>query len=252
MDSRTRRGSDGPSTRSPLVRPPHALGAINAGRGRSRQVRSRLLARLLQAHPFRRRLPQRRRMRRLLPDEDSAALPQQVARPDRRLWRPRRRLPQAEHDRDRPHRSSRRPSGRVTTPTPIGSPSTPTARSAAIWAMPELWVTCALGPYNFEFMTEVTQGDHVALQGRRHLQQPLGRLRHVLLRALPATISKPPPASTCRARTIRRTPPAAPTSGGISSDCSNSGTCGTTKSARSIPTPATFPTPAAAPPASST
>ena len=22
------------------------------------------------------------------------------------------------------------------------------------WAMPELWVTCALGPYNFEFMTE--------------------------------------------------------------------------------------------------
>ena len=24
------------------------------------------------------------------------------------------------------------------------------------WAMPELWVTCALGPYNFEFMTEVT------------------------------------------------------------------------------------------------
>ena len=25
------------------------------------------------------------------------------------------------------------------------------------WAMPELWVTCALGPYNFEFMTEVTK-----------------------------------------------------------------------------------------------
>ena len=24
------------------------------------------------------------------------------------------------------------------------------------WAMPELWVTCALGPYNFQFMTEVT------------------------------------------------------------------------------------------------
>ena len=23
------------------------------------------------------------------------------------------------------------------------------------WASPELWVTCALGPYNFEFMTEV-------------------------------------------------------------------------------------------------
>jgi hypothetical protein len=25
------------------------------------------------------------------------------------------------------------------------------------WVMPELWVTCALGPYNFEFMTEVTR-----------------------------------------------------------------------------------------------
>src|ERR1041384_3774767 len=25
------------------------------------------------------------------------------------------------------------------------------------WAMPDLWVTCALGPYNFEFMTEVTK-----------------------------------------------------------------------------------------------
>jgi hypothetical protein len=25
------------------------------------------------------------------------------------------------------------------------------------WVMPELWVTCALGPYNFQFMTEVTK-----------------------------------------------------------------------------------------------
>ena len=25
------------------------------------------------------------------------------------------------------------------------------------WADPDLWVTCALGPYNFEFMTEVTR-----------------------------------------------------------------------------------------------
>jgi len=25
------------------------------------------------------------------------------------------------------------------------------------WAMPELWVTCALGPYNFDFMTDVTR-----------------------------------------------------------------------------------------------
>src|SRR5580693_2110391 len=25
------------------------------------------------------------------------------------------------------------------------------------WVMPELWVTCALGPYNFQFMTDVTK-----------------------------------------------------------------------------------------------
>jgi hypothetical protein len=25
------------------------------------------------------------------------------------------------------------------------------------WASPEMWVTCGLGPYNFEFMTEVTK-----------------------------------------------------------------------------------------------
>ncbi len=30
------------------------------------------------------------------------------------------------------------------------------------WASPEMWVTCALGPYNFEFMTEVT-GEIVSL-----------------------------------------------------------------------------------------
>jgi hypothetical protein len=30
-------------------------------------------------------------------------------------------------------------------------------KPARHWADPELWVTCALGPYNFEFMTEVTR-----------------------------------------------------------------------------------------------
>jgi hypothetical protein len=32
------------------------------------------------------------------------------------------------------------------------------------WASPDLWVTCALGPYNFEFMTEVTR-EIVSLYG---------------------------------------------------------------------------------------
>ena len=28
------------------------------------------------------------------------------------------------------------------------------------WANKDLWVTCALGPYNFEFMTQVHKGDN--------------------------------------------------------------------------------------------
>jgi hypothetical protein len=48
-------------------------------------------------------------------------------------------------------------------PIPIGSRSMPPARSGRHWAMPEWWVTCALGPYNFEFMTEVTQGNRHAV-----------------------------------------------------------------------------------------
>ena len=38
-----------------------------------------------------------------------------------------------------------------------GSRWTRTASLAATGPIPDLWVTCALGPYNFEFMTEVTQ-----------------------------------------------------------------------------------------------
>src|SRR5882757_4293305 len=33
------------------------------------------------------------------------------------------------------------------------------------WASPELWVTCALGPYNFDFMTEV----HKEIMSRYHV-----------------------------------------------------------------------------------
>ena len=33
--------------------------------------------------------------------------------------------------------------------------SMPRASPAGHWASPEMWVTCALGPYNFEFMTQV-------------------------------------------------------------------------------------------------
>ena len=74
------------------------------------------------------------------------------------------RMPQARHDRPR----------RAPTPTP------PTTMSQAAhpdwiavdaegkprrhWASPEMWVTCALGPYNFEFMTDV----HKEIMSRYH------------------------------------------------------------------------------------
>ena len=47
--------------------------------------------------------------------------------------------------------------------TRIGSPWMPQGKKRRHWAMPELWVTCALGPYNFEFMTRGDQGDRLAL-----------------------------------------------------------------------------------------
>ena len=49
----------------------------------------------------------------------------------------------------------------------------------------ELWVTCALGPYNFEYMTKVTEEIVTHVQSGRHLHESLGWFRHVLLRTLP-------------------------------------------------------------------
>ena len=120
------------------------------------------------------------------------------------------------------------------------------------WEMPDMWVTCALGPYNFEFMTEVHEGDRLDVpRGGRHFQQSLGRLRHVLLRALPRGTSATTAAWTCRAPTTSTIRRGATTSSGARSGCSSCGGCGTARSARSIPPRATSPTPAA-PPAAST
>ena len=103
------------------------------------------------------------------------------------------------------------------------------------WATPDLWVTCALGPYNFEFMTEVTARDHDALPGGRHLQQPLGRLRHVLLRALPDELSRGERPGSAPARR-----PAGPVRRAYivwkQSASSSCGGSGTRRSARSTPT----------------
>ena len=50
-----------------------------------------------------------------------------------------------------------RPTTTSMTRIQTGSPSTREGSKRRHWADPELWVTCGLGPYNFEFMTEVTR-----------------------------------------------------------------------------------------------
>jgi hypothetical protein len=93
------------------------------------------------------------------------------------------------------------------------------------WAMPELWVTCALGPYNFEFMTEVTK-EIVSLYkvdgifSNRWAGSGMCYCEHCQKNFKSATGS---------------------------SACSNSGGYGMRRFARSIPTPAIFPTPAGEP-----
>src|SRR5579862_1541624 len=63
-----------------LVRSSDALGPVDAGGRRSGKVRPRVLARLLQAYPLRRRLLERRWMRGLLSHQGPAALSQPMAR----------------------------------------------------------------------------------------------------------------------------------------------------------------------------
>ena len=65
------------------------------------------------------------------------------------------------------------------------------------WASPELWVTCALGPYNFEFMTAVQREIVDRYRRRRHLHQPLGGHGQCYLRALPARTSGRRPDTNC-------------------------------------------------------
>ena len=58
------------------------------------------------------------------------------------------------------------------------------------WADPELWVTCALGPVQLRIHDGCHAGDRPHVQRRRHLQQPLGWVRNVLLRALPGKLQE--------------------------------------------------------------
>ena len=146
------------------------------------------------------------------------------------------RLPQARHGRHRAHRSARDLRRRAGRRIPTGSHVDAEGQPRRHWASPEMWVTCGLGPYNFEFMTEVKREIMSRYQRGRHFHQPLGRLGDVLLRALPEKFQRRVRLRACRARTIRKIRRAAPTSSGGSSGSSICGGSGTPRCARSIPT----------------
>ena len=102
------------------------------------------------------------------------------------------------------------------------------------WAMPELWVTCALGPYNFEFMTEV----HREIASRYRIDGIFSNRWEgsgCATASTAAATSTPRPAWICPAPPIRRRPAAAPISNGGSNACLRCGGCGIPRSARSIP-----------------
>ena len=119
------------------------------------------------------------------------------------------------------------------------------------WAMPELWVTCALGPYNFEFMTEVTReimsmykvdgifSNRWAGSGMCYCEHCRQNFKQASGLDLPRTNNP-------------LTPPGVRTSNGDRTACSNSGSSGTVRSAKSIQRRVTYRTPAGEPPANST
>ncbi len=102
------------------------------------------------------------------------------------------------------------------------------------WAMPELWVTCALGPYNFEFMTEVTK-EIVSLYqvdgifSNRWAGSGMCYCEHCRANFKTASGFDLPRTNNPQDRR------AAPTRHGASSACSSCGTCGTRRFRRSIP-----------------
>ena len=158
-----------------------------------------VLARLLPARSRRRRLPQRRRHRRLLPDRSPAAPSQRVAR--RRAIRSARSSPAAARW---ACTSSRGPirtrcATRCATAHPDWISVAADGQPRRHWANPELWVTCALGPYNFEFMDQRPPRDRHEVPRGRHLREPLGAAgRRLLLRPLPGELQgrdRPRPAA---------------------------------------------------------
>ncbi len=83
------------------------------------------------------------------------------------------------------------------------------------------------GPVQLRVHDGGDERDRAHVQGRRHLQQSLGRLRHVLLRALPDELQAASPALDLpRTQRPAGSRAARSTSCGSSSGCSNSGGCG--------------------------
>ena len=206
-----------------------------------------VLARLLQAHALRRRLPQRRRLRGLLPDEvpfhhRSAWLGDRDVFGE--LVAGCRKLGMVVIARTDPHATY----DDVQAAHPDWIAVDADGKPRRHWASPEMWVTCGLGPYNFEFMTEVkreimsryrvdgifiNRWDGSGMCYCEHCRNELPR-RH-----RPRAAAHRRPAGPGAARLH----PVAAASG--SSTC---GASGTRRSARSIPTRASSRTPAAAPP----
>ena len=89
------------------------------------------------------------------PTEIPLPPPQPVAGRPRPVRRPGRGLPEARAWSSWRGPTRTRPTTTSLRRTPTGSPSTPQGRRRRHWASPEMWVTCALGPYNFDFMTAV-------------------------------------------------------------------------------------------------
>ena len=161
------------------------------------------------AHALGRRLPERRRLRRLLPDAGSLPSPQRLARRAGRLRRARRRLPQARDGRRRAHRPARdlrRRAGRA-------SRLDRGRRRRA--AAPALGLARDVGdlrprPLQLRVHDRGDAGDRLALPGGRHLHQPLDGLRHVLLPALRRRTSARRPARSCRGSRRPKPRPAQP------------------------------------------
>jgi len=78
--------------------------------------------------------------------------------------------------------------------------------------------------------------DHDALSGGRHFHQIGGMAPANVTANIAGRISRRPAASSCRARTIHKTPRAGPTFSGISNGCSTSGSSGTARSEKSTRT----------------